>query len=168
MMIITDRKARVIMHLVAYVRLSVRPSVRPFVCTLTVELLAYLLFNPVTRNSPLWVNIFFIRVRLASHSGRSTFSLQATSYYNLSSVCGRVCPETTPPFMGTKLGRKVGVGHGKNMARFVSMETTLLPWKQGFSLTAKILGPWWRFFVSRAISVILKHLQKMSIIYLAV
>ncbi len=22
------------------------------------------------------------------------------SYYNLSSVCGRVCPETTPPFMG--------------------------------------------------------------------
>ena len=28
---------------------------------------------------------------------------------------------------GTKLGREVGDGHRKNLPRFVSMETTLLP-----------------------------------------
>ncbi len=33
------------------------------------------------------------------------------SYYNLSSVCGRVCPETTPPFRGRQapnLARRLG------------------------------------------------------------
>ena len=31
--------------------------------------------------------------------------------------------------MGAKLGRKVGVGHGKNMVGSVSMATIMLPWQ---------------------------------------
>ena len=40
----------------------------------------------------------------------------------------------------TKLGREVGVGYGKNLTRFVSIETVLLPWKPGNSLMATIFG----------------------------
>ena len=31
-----------------------------------------------------------------------------SSYYNLSSVCGRVCPETTPPFTGRRAPNSAG------------------------------------------------------------
>ncbi len=35
-------------------------------------------------------------------SGKYSLRNKLESYYNLSSVCGRVCPETTPPFRGRR------------------------------------------------------------------
>ncbi len=67
--------------------------------------------------------------------------------------------------MGTKFGREVCMGHRKNLARFLSMETVLLPYNLENSLTARILGQGWSFLVGMVSSVTTICLQNMSEFY---
>ncbi len=70
--------------------------------------------------------------------------------------------------MGTKLGREVGDGHEKHLAKTKFENSNRLPWKWENSLTAQILD-WLRLICNDIIySPIAIFLQKISEIYLTV
>ena len=74
------------------------------------------------------------------HTDTTTKTFQ-TSYYNLDlmSACLSAFSSVVCGPIGTKLGRKIGGGSGKDLKLLVSMTTNLLPWqpKKGY-FTARL------------------------------